>query len=877
MKMLFKNGRQIRCALPRAQAIGGGALGRGNPGLSPGATYMSLLRSFSMAAIAAVIWVMAAAQAAAQTPLYFNVVQMTGATNDRVLNIRAVNNPNIWNGNLYWLPDGGTNIQSTNAIATVSLTPGPYVVSIVGLPLSWTMQVTNSLSQINALTLPNSLTYYSGVQTISPGAGVSVVQNPPGTFTVTDTNSVNAALAITNKAAYPVILTNGAGGIGQANLVFGGSDAGKNYVDGTYANPISLFPGMIGNTFVGYFSGENDAGFANSGNYNTALGYFAMNEIRGGNFNTAIGGSAFADSGGGTNNIAIGFQAGIGLNTGDSTNIDIGNGGVGGDDFVTRIGSAQTKAYIAGQIIGNGSGLTAVNAATATNASALGGVAASFRNNPFVTSWMTNTAIAEWWSADSIQATDQQQLFSWAGRGGNILTGNCTYVSQVPSLGHPGVYFDNSGNMIMTNNSLLGFNFTNSGTIVCVYSFPPSSYDGNRHVVFSGNTLHNTTGLEYFASLPNISGFEDSPPSLNLFIGGNSFSTQDSPSVSSGGDTFVYLFSWTPTNCATFYNGKIMQLFPNGGAVSDPGQNLGPNGFSTCISLGQIVNPSGFWPLNGYIEEFLVSSNSFSLQTDDTVNNYFMYKYGLAKDQIILCGDSLPSGAMATWNGGWASLLASNYPGWLIVNVGVGGGTTSDILTNILTIASSSTMPGRKIAVLWNALINDSAQGLGVITNAQNSAAQAFKTNGIPCILVIPPSSQAADTTFYNNGGTLGNLQLNVAYRLLYTNGWQNYYSAVVPLWEDPNIGYSNAWTSATYYGPIQDGKHLTNAGYAAGFPYLQSAINYVLNPANPTFTGTTNQPPPWGGPGWSLMYNGHLYNSLGAYNGTNYDWTLIK
>jgi hypothetical protein len=504
----------------------------------------------------------------------------------------------------------------------------------------------------------------------------------------------------------------------------------------------------------------------------------------------------------------------------------------------------------------------AATAAVATNA--INGL------TPFETSWMTNQ-ITEWWSADTIGATNGQIVNSWMGRYGNALTGNCTYVSQVPGLGHPGVFFDSSGSMVMSNNTLLGFNFTNSGTILCVYTFPPSSYDGNQHLVFCGNTQHSATNLEYTATYPGDQSFYDSPPSLqSVDTGlGVSINTQDSEAIAWSQDTVVYLLSWSPTNDYAYYNGKCFYDWPLGQAV---GGLSGPMGFSGVLSLGLLSNPYGFWPMHGYIEEFLVSSNFWSTRTADAANNYIMRKYGLLKDQIILLGDSLPSGAKATWNGGWASLLASNYPGWQIVNAAASGTTTGMAETNSWVTALTSTMPGRKIAILWNSLINDSSLGLGVITNAQNLIAGTFQTNGIPLILTIPPSSFAADTTFYNNGGTLGNQTLNVGYRSLYTNGWSNYYAAIIPLWEDPNVGPSNMWTNLVTYGPGQDGKHLTNAGYAETFPYVQAAINYVLDPANLNFTGTTNQPPPWNGVGWNLTYQGHLYNSLGSNS-----WTLIR
>lgn len=507
----------------------------------------------------------------------------------------------------------------------------------------------------------------------------------------------------------------------------------------------------------------------------------------------------------------------------------------------------------------------AATAAVATNA--INGL------TPFEASWMTNQ-ITEWWSADSVAATNGQVLNAWIGRYGNVLTGNCVYASHVLGSGRPGLYFDNSATMVMSNSTLLGFSFTNSGTIWCVYTFPTNSFDGAIHLVFCGNYQHSATNLEYFATYPNDNGFYDSPPSLQSSITGvgESFNTQDSTLSGPRNGPIVFAFSWTPTNSWTVYDGKVFESYPNGAGLSEPGVNMGPNGFSGVLSLGLLANPCGFWPLHGYIQEFGISSNSFSLQADDQLSYYLMRKYCLLRDQILVIGDSVPSGAKATWYGGLTALLQAAYPGWLIVNDSVAGTTAADTLTNLQGTVFSATMPGRTIALLWESLINDSASGLGVVTNAQNATAQLFQTNGIPLILTIPPSSFAADTTYYNNGGSLGNQTLNNGYRAIYTNGWSNYYAAVVPLWQDPNLGPSNMWTNLVTYGPGQDGKHLTNAGYAEAFAYVQAAINYVLNPANLSFIGSTNQPPPWPGIGWSLVYQGHLYNSLDSNS-----WTLIR
>ena len=66
-----------------------------------------------------------------------------------------------------------------------------------------------------------------------------------------------------------------------------------------------------------------------------------------GDFNTAVGEAALVSNTSGSNNIALGHSAGIDITMGDR-NIDIGNTGEGGDTNTIRIGSIQTRTFIAG-------------------------------------------------------------------------------------------------------------------------------------------------------------------------------------------------------------------------------------------------------------------------------------------------------------------------------------------------------------------------------------------------------------------------------------------------------------------------------------------------------------------------------------------------
>jgi hypothetical protein len=83
-----------------------------------------------------------------------------------------------------------------------------------------------------------------------------------------------------------------------------------------------------------------------SGRDNTACGYMALSQGESGNYNTAIGSEAAQDNIG-NYNIAVGYRAGFNLYSG-TNNICIGHAGAASDSNTIRIGSGQTKTYIAG-------------------------------------------------------------------------------------------------------------------------------------------------------------------------------------------------------------------------------------------------------------------------------------------------------------------------------------------------------------------------------------------------------------------------------------------------------------------------------------------------------------------------------------------------
>jgi len=113
------------------------------------------------------------------------------------------------------------------------------------------------------------------------------------------------------------------------------------------------------NTAYGVFGLENNTtGSANTvsgsralqenttGNNNTASGMRALHDNTTGNSNTALGYQALQKSTG-NSNIAIGTNAGLNLK-GGSSNIYLGNAGVASESKTMRLGSNQTRTFIAG-------------------------------------------------------------------------------------------------------------------------------------------------------------------------------------------------------------------------------------------------------------------------------------------------------------------------------------------------------------------------------------------------------------------------------------------------------------------------------------------------------------------------------------------------
>ena len=135
--------------------------------------------------------------------------------------------------------------------------------------------------------------------------------------------------------------TTGVSNIAIGNSALFSNSSGSDNIAVGFA---SLFSNTIGtsNTAIGHA-----ALYGNTGTNNTASGAGALTNNTTGNSNTAVGISALFANTGGSNNIALGSSAGANF-SGGSNNIAIGNPGDPMDFNTIRLGSVQTRAFVAG-------------------------------------------------------------------------------------------------------------------------------------------------------------------------------------------------------------------------------------------------------------------------------------------------------------------------------------------------------------------------------------------------------------------------------------------------------------------------------------------------------------------------------------------------
>jgi hypothetical protein len=370
--------------------------------------------------------------------------------------------PNVFTGTAYWMeiqveqvaPNPDSSYTTLTPLVPVTPTPSAIYattagnftgnVSVSQLPpavvIAGESNVTLSAATVSGTFSGNAsgLVNLNGLQVVSVGNGNPLPSGPGspptfsdgnffigpsgnGTTTGSDNTAVGDQALLANTSGdnntaigYQALATNNSSdntAVGYQALY--SNTSGDNTAVGSQAlyhnksgfgNTANGSQALLANTTGSYNTANgSQALFQNtSGDNNTATGFEALYDQTSGDNNTAYGVNALFANSGGLDNIALGYEAGFFIR-GGSSNIDIGNEGSAGDNNLIRIGSAQTTAYIAGVITGNGAGLSnltvsAISAAQLTSVGNADGGSGNFFVGPSGNSTTTgdqNTAIGQ--------------------------------------------------------------------------------------------------------------------------------------------------------------------------------------------------------------------------------------------------------------------------------------------------------------------------------------------------------------------------------------------------------------------------------------------------------------------------------------------------
>jgi hypothetical protein len=239
-------------------------------------------------------------------------------------------------------------LTTTGGFPSTSTTTGDLIVA-GGAGIGGAVNVAATVSA-TGLALPD--TNAAGSAGVIMFGGQRFVSDYGTNNTFIGANSGNTTLVVGSAFANTAVgrfalgaLTSGSGNVGVGfaagiNLMNGSTNVGVG--DGALLSAI----GAGGNVAIG----ANALSTTSADTRNIAIGVSALAALDGGSFNTCVGDQVLQNLTAGSTNIVIGSSAGSAYTAAESTNILIGNAGVGGDNAVTRIGNAQSAAYIAGVV-----------------------------------------------------------------------------------------------------------------------------------------------------------------------------------------------------------------------------------------------------------------------------------------------------------------------------------------------------------------------------------------------------------------------------------------------------------------------------------------------------------------------------------------------
>jgi hypothetical protein len=157
------------------------------------------------------------------------------------------------------------------------------------------------------------------------------------------TNGLNTAVGYSALKSNTAGAFNTALGLDALLSNTGDQDAGTGSANtATGANALNQNTTGSGNTATGHQALSNNT----AGYYNTATGWSVLTLNTTGSYNTALGYQALSNSTG-SRNLALGYNAGVHLSSGDK-NVYLGNTGATTESNTMRLGSAQTRTFVAG-------------------------------------------------------------------------------------------------------------------------------------------------------------------------------------------------------------------------------------------------------------------------------------------------------------------------------------------------------------------------------------------------------------------------------------------------------------------------------------------------------------------------------------------------
>jgi hypothetical protein len=570
--------------------------------------------------------------------LYFHLELMTGSVGEeKTINVRAVNNPVIYNNTHYYLPRNGTNFTTVNGFATNSFVPGIYEVSVAGLPKTWKIYVTNNTEIVNAVDLSREIVRYSGVQSV---AGNGVTSDGLGNVTVTiPVRGVAAGdnITIATNGAVVTISSTGGGGSGETNEL--ASVGAQTSLVAGKSGPTNLVKSIwvSGGMLELNSTGTNvniDLPESNVRNSMLELGAIFNNRS---NLTTLYGGLDVADGFLTVNNAAVfngnitssGLFIGNGslltlLNAGQLTSGTIPDARIGswiarGTNVVERTDGGSTNQYLANPTLTNATFQGPANFASvyATNMAGNG-------------IQVTNVAITNVVSGNAdnnFRAGGNATIFG-AGNNNNV------------SLGGSGGEINNSIYSLLAVPNLGGATIENCQTCAIITANEATIFNSQQSVIVGGQHI-------------GIGGAGGGMDGHNAIIGGNNiyigdqFSSDVFFANSAAGGEFIYHFDGTSRSGSV--GGERLYFY----AVT--------NGFA----VGSSNRLSGYGPMA-----------IGSLLTNSQNHEVMLGRYG---SEVRIKTNGVTSLRKIEFEGGASSGNITNTSSW---QIGLAGSAVSTLYTN---------------------------------------------------------------------------------------------------------------------------------------------------------------------------------------------------